>query len=246
VRARAVGATRLAEIDRKVLQALVRTEVDLADVLLGAFTARRAALIAGGFASVVIVGSPQAPGTLQLQEFLTRNARPYVYLDLERDPPARALLEHAFVEPADLPVVVSRGKVVKRPTIEGVAACLGLDRLGSSAVRDLVVVGAGPRRARGGGVWRVGGPRRSRARGLRPGRPGRREPRIENYLGFPTGISGNDLAARAFVQAEKFRGDAGDGAARPRALDCDAHPYRVQVNGETVARARSSSRPGAE
>ena len=245
VRARAVGATRLAEIDRKVLQALVRTEVDLADVLLGAFTARRAALIAGGFASVVIVGSPQAPGTLQLQEFLTRNARPYVYLDLERDPPARALLEHAFVEPADLPVVVSRGKVVKRPTIEGVAACLGLDRLGSSAVRDLVVVGAGPAGLAAAVYGASEGLDVLVLEAYAPGGQAGASSRIENYLGFPTGISGNDLAARAFVQAEKFGATLAMARTAAR-LDCDAHPYRVQVNGETVRTRAIIVATGAE
>ena len=142
VHARAQGATRVLEIDAKVLRGLVKTEVELGEIFLRAFILRRVALIASGLGSVVIVGSRQAAGTLRLQEFLTRNGRPYTYLDLERDPSVRGVLKEFLVEDEDLPVVISHGTVVRKPTVESLANCLGLSQLGTDAQRITLAFGS--------------------------------------------------------------------------------------------------------
>jgi thioredoxin reductase (NADPH) len=138
-------ATRLLEIDRDRLRALVQTDAELGEIFLRAFILRRVALIARGQGNVVFVGSRHSAGTLQLQEFLTRNGRPYTYVDVDRDPLVQGLLDTFHVGIDDVPVVICWGvRVLKKPTIEELAGCLGLSRLNESTVRDLVVVGAGP------------------------------------------------------------------------------------------------------
>ena len=245
VRARAEGATRLLEIDRRVLQDLVKTDVDLGEIFLRAFILRRVALIASGLGNVVIVGSRQAPGTLRLQEFLTRNGRPYNYLDIERDPAVQGLLEHFLVAPEDLPVVISRERVVKRPTVEGLAECLGLSAVGEDTVRDLVIVGAGPAGLAAAVYGASEGLDVLVLEAYAPGGQAGSSSRIENYLGFPMGISGNDLAGRAFVQAEKF--GATMAVARTAArLDCDERPYEVRMDGPTVKTRAIIIATGAE
>jgi thioredoxin reductase (NADPH) len=237
VHARAQGATRVVEIDGKVLRTLVKTDVDLGEIFLRAFILRRVALIASGLGSVVIVGSRQAPGTLRLQEFLTRNGRPYTYLDVERDPSVRGLLEHFNVSDAELPVVLSHGDVVRKPTVEELANCMGLSQLGADTIRDLVVVGAGPAGLAAAVYGASEGLDVLVLEAYAPGGQAGSSSRIENYLGFPMGISGNDLAARAFVQAEKFGATLAVARTAAR-LDCDDRPYEVRLSAQVV-RTRS-------
>jgi thioredoxin reductase (NADPH) len=245
VRARAGGDTRLIEIDRKVLQGLVKTDVELGELFLRAFILRRVTLIARGLGNVVIVGSRHAPGTLRLQEFLTRNGRPYSYLDVERDPAVQGLLEHFFVGPEDLPVVLSRGNVFKQPTVEGLAGCLGLSALGEDTVRDLVIVGAGPAGLAAAVYGASEGLDVLVLEAYAPGGQAGSSSRIENYLGFPMGISGNDLAGRALVQAEKF--GATMAVARTAArLDCDERPYKVRIGQQNVRTRAIVIATGAE
>jgi thioredoxin reductase (NADPH) len=239
VRARAQGATRVFEIDRSRLRDLVRTDVELGEIFLRAFILRRVALIESGRGNVVFVGSRHAAGTLRLKEFLTRNGRPYSFVDADRDASVQESLDHLHVSIDDLPVVICWGvRVLKKPTIEELAECLGLSNLDESPVRDLVVVGAGP----GGLAAAV----YAASEGLdvlvleayAPGGQAGSSSRIENYLGFPTGISGNELAGRAFVQAEKF--GAAVAVARTAArLDCDGHLYRIGMapDGTVTTRA---------
>jgi thioredoxin reductase (NADPH) len=245
VRARVQGATRLLEIDRRILQELVKTDVELGEIFLRAFILRRAALIAGGFGDVVIVGSREVPGTLQLQEFLTRNARPYGYLDVERDPAVLGLLEHFLVGLEDLPVLISQGDVVKRPTIEGLAECLGLSDLGEDRVRDLVIVGAGPAGLAAAVYGASEGLDVLVLEAYAPGGQAGSSSRIENYLGFPMGISGNDLAGRAFVQAEKFGATMAVARSAVR-LDCDERPYTVRMAQRAVKTRAIVIATGAE
>jgi thioredoxin reductase (NADPH) len=103
---------RVIEVDHERLLGLVRTDVDLGDVLMRAFILRRAELIAGGLGDVIVVGSVHASGTLGLREFLTRNGHPHTYLDLDRDPDIQQMLERFHVSTADLPVLICRGEVV--------------------------------------------------------------------------------------------------------------------------------------
>ncbi|HKX46105.1 MAG TPA: FAD-dependent oxidoreductase, partial [Planctomycetota bacterium] len=233
VGARARGATRLLEVERRALRALVKTDAELGEVLLRAFILRRVALISRGLASVVVVGARRGPGILQLLEFLTRNGRPHTYVDVERDPSVAGLLEQFHLDAADLPVVICGGDVVRRPTVEGLARCMGLAELGEDGVRDLVVVGAGPSGLAAAVYAASEGLDVLVLESYAPGGQAGSSSRIENYLGFPTGISGNDLAARAFVQAEKFGARVAVARTALR-LDCNEHPYRVLVDDRVV------------
>jgi thioredoxin reductase (NADPH) len=245
VRARARGTTRLLEIGRDALQGLIKTDAELGEIFLRAFILRRVELIASGLGNVVIVGSRRASGTLRLQEFLTRNGRPYGYLDIDRDPSVKGLLEHFDVGPDELPVVISGESVFKKPTIEQLANCMGLSHLGRDAVRDLVVVGAGPAGLAAAVYGASEGLDVLVIESLAPGGQAGTSSRIENYLGFPTGISGNDLAARAFVQAEKF--GATVAVARTAAkLDCRETPYEVRLDDQSVRSRAVVIATGAE
>src|SRR2546425_11361883 len=149
VRARARGAVRVLELPSSRLRSLVQTDAELSEIFLRAFMLRRLALMAQGGGNVVLIGSRHCAGTLALQEFLTRNSQPYGYIDLEGDEAAQETLDRFGVGVEDIPVLICRGtRVLRRPTIEDVADCLGLNDLNETVVRDLVVVGAGP-----AGVW---------------------------------------------------------------------------------------------
>jgi thioredoxin reductase (NADPH) len=245
VRARARGATRLLEIERRALRELVKTDTELGETFLRAFILRRVALIARGLGNIAIVSSRQAPGTLRLQEFLTRNGRPYTYLDVEGDASVRALLEQFHLGIADVPVVICGGRVVKRPTVEGLAGCLGLNTLDEGIVRDVVIVGAGPAGLASAVYGASEGLDVLVLEGYAPGGQAGSSSRIENYLGFPTGISGNDLTARAFVQAEKFGATVAVARTAAR-LDCDDRPYEVRTDDRVVRTRAIIIATGAE
>lgn len=229
VRAEARGRTRVLEISRADLRKFVQTDVELGEIFLRAFILRRVALIASGLANVIIIGSRSAPGTLTLQEFLTRNNRPFTYVDVEEDPSVMRLLEQFHVGVDDAPVVICWGEhVLRKPTVKELADCLGLGNFDEGVRRDVVVVGAGPA-GLAAAVY-------SASEGLdvlvlesyAPGGQAGSSSRIENYLGFPMGVSGNELAARAFFQAEKF--GASIAVARTAAeLECNQRPYRVRL-----------------
>ena len=184
----------------------------------------------------LLIGSRHSAGTLQLQEFLTRNSQPYSYLDVDRDAEVQKTLDAFAVKVDDVPVFICRGtRVLRRPTVEQVAECLGLDRLGEGRVRDLVVIGAGPA-GLAAAVYAA-------SEGLDvlvletsgPGGQAGASSRIENYLGFPTGVSGQELASRAFVQAEKFGAEFAV-ARRARSLRCDGRVRRIDLgDGLSVA-----------
>ena len=167
---------------------------------------RRVALIASDLGDVVVIGSMHNGGTLRVKEFLTRNGHPFHYIDLDRDREAQDLLDRFHVDVADVPVVICSGTAVLRnPTNAQIADCLGFnEEIDQARVSDLVIVGAGP----AGLAAAVYGA----SEGLDvlvlesnvPGGQAGSSSRIENYLGFPTGISGLDLTGRAYAQALKF------------------------------------------
>ena len=239
VNAKARGTTRLLEIERSRLRSLVQTDVELGEIVLRAFILRRVALIESGLGNVVLVGSRQSPDTLRLQEFLTRNGRPYSYLDVDRDPSVQSLLDEFGVGIDDVPVVICWGiYVLRKPSIEALAECLGLNRVDESSVFDLVVVGAGPSGLAAAVYGASEGLSVLVLESYAPGGQAGSSSRIENYLGFPTGISGNELASRAFVQAEKF-GASITVASTAARLECDERPYRVRLASGANVKARS-------
>ena len=228
------------EVDREHLLALIQTDTELSAILMRAFILRRVQLIEGEYGDVVVIGSTHCAGTLRVREFLTRNGHPFHYTDLDRDADAQELLDRFRVSAADIPVLICRGDAVLRnPSNQKIADCLGFnDAIDRTHVRDVVVVGAGP----AGLAAAVYGA----SEGLDvlvlesnvPGGQAGSSSRIENYLGFPTGISGLDLTGRAYAQAQKFGAQVmvAKGAAK---LSC-AHPhYAVHLDegGRIDARA---------
>ncbi len=239
VKGSATGETRVLELPPERLRALVQTDPELSETFLRAFILRRIALQELGQGSVVLIGSRHSAGTLLLQEFLTRNGQPYAYLDVDRDPDVQKTLDSFSVGVDDVPVVICRGtRVLKKPTIEEVGECLGLNRFDTSSVHDVVVVGAGP----GGLAAAV----YAASEGLdavvleanAPGGQAGSSSRIENYLGFPMGISGQALASNALVQAEKF-GAAIAVARTAVRLSCERRPYRLELAEGLSVRART-------
>jgi thioredoxin reductase (NADPH) len=231
VRVRAVEAGEVIELNHDDLLSLVQSDNELSEILLRAFILRRVELIAHGIGDVVLIGSSHSAGTLRAQEFLTRNGHPHAYLDVERDPEVQALLDRFHVGVADIPVVICRGVfVLRNPTNRQIADCLGFNEsIDHTHVRDVVVVGAGP----SGLAAAVYGA----SEGLdvlvleadAPGGQAGSSSKIENYLGFPTGISGQELTTRAYAQAQKF-GAQVTIAKGATALSCDRKPYAVEVD----------------
>ena len=237
-RARARGATRVLEVVNERFRALIQADPQLGETLLRAFLMRRSALMAAGLGRVVLIGSRFSAGTLALQEFLTRNAVPYANLDVERDADVQTTLDGFGVGVDDIPVVICRGaRVLKKPTIEEVAGCLGLNAVNEGVVRDVVVVGAGPAGLASAVYAASEGLDALILEASAPGGQAGSTTRIENYLGFPSGISGQLLASRALVQAEKFGAELA--VARTAAsLACERRPYRVDL-GDTSVQART-------
>jgi thioredoxin reductase (NADPH) len=207
VGARALDATSALEIDVATLRHIVQTDGELSEIFLRAFALRRAHLIANKLGGIVLIGSSHSADTLRLKAFLARNGHPYAYLDVERDRDVDALLEHFQVAPGDVPVMICRQRdhALRNPSNAEVAAALGFNtEVDAGHVHDLIVVGAGPS-GLAAAVYAA-------SEGLdvlvletsAPGGQAGSSSKIENYLGFPMGISGQDLAGRAFLQAEKF------------------------------------------
>jgi len=227
-------------IDEAHLRTIVQTDSELSELFMRAFILRRVNLITSQSSDVILLGSTHSAGTLRLQQFLTRNTYPFVNLDVDSDPSVRDLLERFHVKVEDIPVVVCRGSLVlKNPSNEEVASCLGMNQqIDDDRVRDVIVVGAGPAGLAAGVYAASEG---LDALVLETGTPGGQagsSSKIENYLGFPTGISGLALAARALVQAQKFGAEIRTAYSALR-LSCDARPYAIgMANGHRV-RART-------
>ena len=206
LRMRATKPGKVIELDRQHMMALIQTDAELGEMLMRAFILRRVELIAAGVGDIVLIGSTNSASTLRIKEFLMRNGHPYSYIDLERDPDVQKLLDSFQVSASEIPVLICRGQVVLRnPSNQQIANCLGFNEsVDQTKMRDLVVIGAGP----SGLAAAVYGA----SKGLdvlllettSPGGQAGSSSRIENYLGFPTGISGQELAGRAYIQAQKF------------------------------------------
>ena len=243
---RSLGRLRVSEagevfqLDREHLLALIQTDAELSEILMRAFMLRRLELIARNLGDVVVIGSGHNAGTLRVKEFLARNGHPFHYIDLDRDSEAQELLDRFQISVAEIPVLICRGDaVLKNPSNAKVADCLGFnEELDDTRVSDLLIVGAGP----AGLAAAVYGA----SEGLDvlvlesnvPGGQAGSSSRIENYLGFPTGISGLDLTGRAYAQALKF-GAHVIVAKEATRLDCDGQRYTVEIDGGPRIRSRA-------
>jgi thioredoxin reductase (NADPH) len=240
VRARVAESGEVIEMERDRMLALVQTDSELSEVFMRAFILRRVAMITDGLGDVVIVGSAHCGSTLRVKAFLTRNGHPYQEIDLDRDTDVKTLLDRFHIGAEDIPVVICRGDhVLRNPTNEQIADGLGFnDVIDLARMRDVVVVGAGPS-GLAAAVYAA-------SEGLdvlvletnAPGGQAGSSSRIENYLGFPTGISGQELAARAYNQGQKFGAQfaIAKGATR---LVCEGGQYAVEVGNGVAVRART-------
>lgn len=206
VRIRAREAGTLLEINRANLRHIMQTDVALGEIFLNAFLLRRVYLIANSVGDAVLIGSSHSSDTLRLREFLTRNGHPHTYLDIETDPTVSTILEQFGIPGTDIPVLICRGEqALRNPTNAEAAACFGLnDEIDPGEVCDLIVVGAGPSGLAAAVYGASEGLNVMVLERNAPGGQAGASSRIENYLGFPLGISGQELANRAFIQAEKF------------------------------------------
>jgi thioredoxin reductase (NADPH) len=240
VRARATKAGEVIEVDHEHILALVQTDSELSEVLMRAFIFRRVELIAHGLGDVVLVGSSHSAGTLRVKEFLTRNDHPYAYIDLDRDADVQVLLDRFHVAVADVPVLICRDQVVLRnPTNPQIADCLGFnDAIDQMHVRDVVIVGAGPSGLAAAVYGASEGLDVLVLESNAPGGQAGSSSNIENYLGFPSGISGQELAGRAYAQAEKFGAQIVI-AKDARRLTCDRKPYAIRIDDGPPVPART-------
>lgn len=222
------------------LRKLVGNDAELSELFMRAFILRRVGLISNHRGDVVLLGSRHSADTLRLQEFLTRNAHPYAYLDAETDPGAQAILERFAVRVDEVPILVCRGtKVLKNPSNGEVAECLGLNALiNQTVLRDVVVVGAGPAGLAAAVYAASEGLDVLVVEANSPGGQAGSSSKIENYLGFPTGISGEALAARAYTQAQKFGANIAI-ARSATGINCDGHPYAIMLDDGSTVRART-------
>jgi len=231
---------RVVRLGRAQFRRMLAAEPDIANTIMRAFILRRAGFIEHGQAAVTVLGSRRSADTLRIQRFLSRNGYPFVALDPAVDEEAQVALRDAGVEADDGPVVLCRpGQVLVRPTNQTLGDCLGISEpLDATAVVDLAVVGGGPAGLAAAVYGASEGLDTLVLEGEAPGGQAGTSSRIENYLGFPTGISGQQLAARAQLQAQKF----GARIAVPRRvarLRVDDRPYRLELDDGSAIRARS-------
>ncbi len=241
VRGRVTAAGQFLEVDGEALRTLVAKDAELSEILLRAFILRRLSLISHGYGTVVLMGSRHSAQTLELREFLSRNGYPYTYVDLDTDSTSQALLDRFDVQATEIPVVICNNSrnVLRNPSIQDLAKCLGLNSsLGDMHVRDVIIVGAGPAGLAAAVYAASEGLDVLVVETRAPGGQAGSSSKIENYLGFPTGVSGQELASRATTQAQKF------GAHMLIAnsvvqLNCGRRPYRVVLDSGDAPPARA-------
>jgi thioredoxin reductase (NADPH) len=229
---------RVARLGRAQFRRMLAAEPAVADVVMRALILRRTGFISHGHAAVTIVGPRRSADVLRLQRFLARNGHPVQTLEPGTDAEADTRLRAAGIDPADCPVVAfcPPDRVLRCPSTAELAECLGIsERLDATQVVDVAVVGAGPSGLAAAVYAASEGLHTVVLEAEAPGGQAGTSSRIENYLGFPTGVSGQALADRAQVQAQKF----GARIVVPRrvvALRVDDRPYALELDdGATVA-----------
>ena len=240
VRARAAADGAVIAVDREDLRTLVQRDSELSEILMRAFILRRVALAAQDSNDMVLLGSRHSGSTQHIKEFLSRNGQPFTYQDVETDPGVQVVLDRFHIGVDEVPVILCRGgHVLKNPSLESLSSVLGLSAtLDPHAVRDVVIVGAGPAGLAAAVYAASEGLDVLVLETTTPGGQAGQSSRIENYLGFPTGISGEALAGRALTQAEKFGAEVAIGRTVAR-LDCDSRPYRLHLSDGQVVRTHA-------
>ena len=240
VRARVREDGEVLAIPDDQLRTVVQTDARLSELFMRAFILRRVGLVATQQGDVILIGSRHSAGTLRVQQFLSRNAFPHVNLDIDSDPGVQALLDRFHVTVKDIPVVICRGeKMAKNPSNEELAECLGMNpQIDCKTIRDIIVIGAGPAGLAAAVYAASEGLNVLVLETSAPGGQAGSSSRIENYLGFPTGISGQALAGRALVQAQKFGAEVAIANTAIR-LHCEPTPFQIALSGDHIVRGRA-------
>jgi len=244
--ARALSRGRVAEpgefleIGADALRTLIAKDAELSDIFMRAFLLRRVALISEGLGNVIVLGSRHSSNTLRLREFLTRNGHPHRYVDLDSDKASQELLDRFDIKLEDIPVVICSGKsVLRNPTDQQLAECLGFTgRIDQSRIHDVAIVGAGPAGLAAAVYAASEGLDAVVIESEFPGGQAGASSKIENYIGFPMGISGQELAGRAVVQAEKFGAHMMVGQKVVK-IRCDEQPYQLTLENGGLIDTRS-------
>jgi thioredoxin reductase (NADPH) len=244
--ARALSRGRVAEpgefleIGADSLRTLIAKEAELSDIFMRAFLLRRVAMISGGLGNVSVLGSRHSSNTLRLREFLTRNGHPHSYVDLDSDKASQELLDRFDIKLEDIPVVICSGKnVLRNPTTQKLAECLGFTgQINQHRIHDVAIVGAGPAGLAAAVYAASEGLDALVIESEFPGGQAGASSKIENYVGFPMGISGQELTGRAVVQAEKFGAQMMVGQ-RVVKIRCDQRPYQLTLENGGLIDARS-------
>jgi thioredoxin reductase (NADPH) len=231
--------SRVVRVKRPDFRRLVTGEPDIGEIIMRAFILRRVGLIRHTRGGVVLIGPGHRGDTLRLRRFLTRNGYPHRLLDTEVDPDTGGFLECFELTPDQLPVVISPDhRVLRNPSTAALADDLGLtETIDPDRIYDVAVVGAGPAGLAAAVYAASEGLDTIVIEGMAPGGQAGTSSKIENYLGFPTGISGQALAGRAQIQAQKFgarlaisRNVAG--------IDCSKQFYRIKLDDDQTISAR--------
>lgn len=240
MRVRVSESGEVIQLTRDQMHALIQTDSEMSEVLMKALIYRRIELVAQGIGDVLLIGAVRSAATLRIKAFLTRNGHPFKYLDLDRDADVQDLLDRFHVDPAELPVMICRGEVVlKNPSNQQIAERLGFnERIDQDHLRDVVIVGAGPAGLAAAVYAASEGLDALVIEASSPGGQAGSSSRIENYLGFPAGISGQELAGRAYAQAQKFGADVmiAKGAAE---LTGERKPRGVRLDDGATIPART-------
>jgi len=228
------------ELSATALRTLIAKDAELSDILMRAFLLRRIAMISGGLGNVAVLGSQHSSNTLRLREFLTRNGYPFRYVDLDNDKTSQELLDRFDIKLEDIPVVICGGKIVLRnPSNQRLAECLGFAaHIDEHRVYDVAIVGAGPAGLAAAVYAASEGLDAVVIESEFPGGQAGASSKIENYVGFPMGISGQELAGRAVVQAEKFGAQMTVGQ-KVMKLKCDQQPYELTLENGGLIETRS-------
>jgi len=240
VRGRVTVGGEFLEISGEGLRSIVAKDAELSEIFMRAFILRRLALISRGQGNVIVMGSRHCAATVRIREFLGRNAYPYTFVDLDTDKTSQELLDRFEVKLSEVPVVICNGRTVLRnPSTQDLADCLGFNAsIDESQVRDLIIVGAGPSGLAAAVYAASEGLDTLLVETESPGGQAGSSSMIENYLGFPTGISGQELASRAITQAQKF-GAKMMVAHRVVQLRCSRRPYEVVLDNGNALAARA-------
>src|SRR5437667_8168200 len=240
VRGRVTEPGEFLELSADGLRSLVAKDAELSEIFMRAFILRRLELIRTGQGNVILMGSRHSANTRRLREFLSRNGHPYTYVDLDTDKTSQELLDRFEIKLNEIPVVIcNKHGVLRNPTVQKLADGLGFNSgIDESQLRDLIIVGAGPSGLAAAVYAASEGLDTLVIEIAAPGGQAGASSKIENYLGFPTGVSGLELATRAITQAEKFGAKMmlAHGVAR---LDCDRRPYKVVLDNGNRLAARS-------